>query len=238
MTTPDSANPPARQPAGATPKPSGNHRRASTSMSQRTYQALVDLIARRELEPGDVIEERRLAERCQVSRTPMRAAISRLLGEGILQQLGNGLLIVREVDVTEYLELLSIRRMLESEAAALAASRVPDAALDDIEARLQTLIAKAKDGESDRYLDDDIHALIRDHCGNRSLSHFINEIHKRIRMRNLERLPSRLIPACHEHLALVAALKARDAEGARHAMVEHLDQVRLSFLRSSGLLAE
>jgi DNA-binding GntR family transcriptional regulator len=206
-------------------------------MSQQTYQALLDLISRRELEPGDVIEERRLAERFQVSRTPMRAAISRLLGEGILQQLANGLLVVREVDITEYLELLSIRRMLESEAAALAASRAPLDILEAIEGRLHVLIASAQAGDTDHYLDEDIHALIRDQCGNRSLGHYINDIHQRIRMRNLERLPSRLLPACQEHLALVAALKARDAEGARHAMIAHLDQVKRSFLESTGLLS-
>lgn len=234
MTTSD----PSTTPSGHTTKPSGTHRRPAASMSQQTYQALLALIAQRQLEPGDIIEERRLAERFQVSRTPMRAAISRLLGEGILQQLGNGLLVVREVDITEYLELLSIRRMLESEAAALAATRVPLQALEAIEGRLQALIARAQEGETDHYLDEDIHALIRDQCGNRSLSHFINEIHKRIRMRNLERLPSRLLPACHEHLALVTALKKRDAEGARDAMIAHLDQVKRSFLESTGLLPD
>ena len=220
---------------GSTRRPSGTSRRPAESVTRQTYQALFDLIASRHLEPGDLIEERKLAERFEVSRTPMRAAISRLLGEGILQMLPNGLLVVREVDITEYLELLSIRLMLESEAAALAAPNIPLAPLDEIERRLQEVVARPSRENEGLYLDDDIHVLILAHCGNQSLSHFIGEIHKRTRMRNLTRIPERFLPACHEHLALVAALKARDPEQARQCMLAHLNGARDSFLESVGI---
>jgi DNA-binding GntR family transcriptional regulator len=218
-----------------TSKPSGTSRRPAESVTRQTYQALLELIANRQLEPGDLIEERKLAERFQVSRTPMRAAISRLLGEGVLQLLPNGLLVVREVDITEYLELLGIRVMLESEAAALAAANIPLAPLDEIERRLQEIVARPAEQHEGFFLDDDIHVLILAHCGNQSLRHFIKEIHKRIRMRNLARRPERFLPACHEHLALVAALKARSPEQARQAMLAHLNSVRYSFLDSVGI---
>jgi DNA-binding GntR family transcriptional regulator len=218
-----------------TAKPSGTSRRPAESVTRQTYQALFELIASRQLEPGDLIEERKLAERFEVSRTPMRAAISRLLGEGILQQLPNGLLVVREVDITEYLELLSIRLLLEGEAAALAAPNAPMATLDEIERGLLEIVARTGGESEDFFLDDDIHVLVLTHCGNQSLSHFIHEIHKRIRMRNLARVPGRFLPACHEHLALVAALKARDPEQARQAMQAHLNNVRASFLESVGI---
>jgi DNA-binding GntR family transcriptional regulator len=216
--------------------PSGTNRRPAKSVSQQTYQALLDLITTRQLEPGDVIEERKLAERFDVSRTPMRAAISRLHGEGALQQLANGLLVVREVGIPEYLELLSVRLLLESEAAAQAAQHAPLETLDKIERRLHQIIESAGENLEDYYLDDDIHTLVLDYCGNQTLSHFIHEIHKRIRMRNLDRVPGRLLPACYEHLALVTALKARDGDQARQAMTQHLTNVRSSFLKSAGLI--
>jgi DNA-binding GntR family transcriptional regulator len=227
---------PASATAGSA-KPSGTNRRPAESVTRQTYQALLEMIASRQLEPGDLIEERKLAERFEVSRTPMRAAISRLLGEGILQQLPNGLLVVREVGITEYLELLSIRLLLESEAAALAAPHAPMATLNEIERRLQEVLGRTAEQNEDFFLDDDIHVLVLTHCGNQSLSHFIREIHKRIRMRNLARVPGRFLPACHEHLALVAALKARDPEQARQAMLAHLNNVRASFLESVGIRA-
>ena len=115
----------------------GPVRRPAESVSEQTYQALLELITSRQIEPGDVIEERRLAERFEVSRTPMRAAISRLLGQGVLQQLSNGVVVVREVGLTEYLELLAIRLLLEGEAAGLAAQHAPLPVLAQIEARVQ-----------------------------------------------------------------------------------------------------
>jgi len=220
----------------------GPVRRPAESVSEQTYQALLELITSRQIEPGDVIEERRLAERFEVSRTPMRAAISRLLGEGVLQQLSNGVIVVREVGLTEYLELLAIRLLLESEAASLAAARAPLPVLAKIEERLQVTLAEVLAAEAsgehatDRRLDDEIHEVVVTYCGNQSLAKFIAEIHKRIRMRGLERVPERLVPACHEHLALVRALLARDAVAARQAMVDHLENVRSSYLRLAGIL--
>lgn len=216
---------------------SGPALRPSESVSEQTYLALFNLITSRQIEPGDVIEERRLAERFEVSRTPMRAAISRLLGEGVLQQLSNGVVVVREVGLTEYLELLAIRMLLEVEAAGLAAPRAPLPVLAKIEARLHEVLAQAMaNPDAEHRLDDDIHELVVAHCGNLSLARFISEIHKRIRMRNLESRPERLVPACQEHLALVQALQARDGQRARQAMLAHLDNVRSSYLHAAGIL--
>lgn len=211
-------------------------RRATDSVSEQTYQALLGLIAARALEPGDAIEERRLAERFDVSRTPMRAAISRLLGEGVLQQRANGLLVVREVGLTEYLELLSLRVLLEGEAASLAAARAPAAGLARIERRLLAQLDSAADPAGEAQLDEDIHELVVNHCGNRSLGALITDIHRRLRMRDLSHAPQRLVPACEEHLAVVRALAARDPVAARQAMVEHLERVRANHLRHVGIL--
>ncbi len=224
--------------AAADKAAAGPSRRPAESISEQTYQALMKLITSRQIEPGDVVEERRLAERFEVSRTPLRAAISRLLGEGVLQQLSNGVVVVREVGMTEYLELLAVRMLLESEAAALAAASVPLPVLARIEERLQATLRSAADapGMRDR-LDDEIHEVVLHYCGNQSLARFIADIHQRIRMRNLANAPDRLIPACREHLALVQALQARDASRSRQAMVDHLANVRTSYLRQAGILS-
>lgn len=217
----------------------GSARRLAQSVSEKAYKALFHLISSRQIEPGDVIEERRLAERFEVSRTPIRAAIIRLLGEGVLQQLSNGVVVVRDVGLTEYLELLAIRLLLESEAAGLASQRAPLPVLDQIEMRLQkllTLLASQPDPDTEHQLDDDIHEVIVAHCGNHSLARSITEIHKRISMRNLQSRPGRLLPACREHLELVQALQARDAARARQAMLTHLENVRSSYLRAAGIL--
>ncbi|KAG1316865.1 hypothetical protein G6F63_015896 [Rhizopus arrhizus] len=61
--------------------------------TQRTYQTLLDQIVSRRIPAGEVLEERRLADELDVSRTPLRAAMNRLLGEGMLERLSNGSIV-------------------------------------------------------------------------------------------------------------------------------------------------
>jgi DNA-binding GntR family transcriptional regulator len=210
--------------------------RADGSVTEATYRKLHDLIESRQLPPGDVIEERRLALRLKVSRTPLRAGISRLLGEGKLEQLSNGSVVVRSIGMAELLELIHLRLLLESEAASLAATRIGIEVLRPIKSKLEDVIATAAASKTAHWtLDDEIHDQIARHCGNRSLERLIGETRQKIRMCNMERRPERLLPASREHLAIVEAIIDRDAPAARHAMIRHLTNVRQGILESFGI---
>ncbi|MET0709895.1 MAG: GntR family transcriptional regulator [Tardiphaga sp.] len=218
------------------PRRKGAPARAEGNVTEATYRKLHDLIESRQLPPGEVIEERRLAIRLKVSRTPLRAGISRLLGEGRLEQLSNGSVVVRNIGMAELLELIHLRLLLESEAAAIAATRIPIDVLQPIRARLDEIIATAQITKALHWtLDDEIHDQIAQHCGNRSLEILIGEIRRKIRMCNVERRPERLLPASREHLAIVDALIHRNAAAARHAMIQHLTNVRQGMLETFGI---
>ena len=210
--------------------------RAAGNVTEATYKQLQDLIETRQLVPGEVIEERRLALRLKVSRTPLRAGISRLLGEGKLEQLSNGSLVVRNIGITELLELIHLRIVLESEAASIASTRIALDTLQPLKARLEQIMTTAKITKSMHWnLDDEIHDLIASNCGNRSLERLIGETRLKSRLCNVERRPERLLPACREHLAIVDAIVQRDAQGARQAMVQHLVNVRQGMLETFGI---
>lgn len=220
---------PARKPAGG--------RRAAGSVTETIYRTLLELIESRRLAPGDMIEERRLAEELNVSRTPLRASISRLLGEGALQQLSNGSVVVRTIGIVELLEMVHVRIVLESDAASLAARRIPPAPLETLHTNLTELLSRGAISKDMHWtLDDEVHDLIATHCGNNTMAHMIREIRQRIRMCNVERMPERLAPAIREHIAITDALIRRDSEGAREAMIDHLVNVRQGMLQSFGFL--
>ncbi len=203
----------------------------SNTITDRTYRRLVRLIESRQIRPGEVLEERRWAERLRVSRTPLRAALSRLQGEGMLVRLSNGLPAVREVSSSEFLELLHLRKLLEPEATELAVGRLP---LEQLEAARHSIIglikASLRSNEQHWLLDDQIHDMIAERCPNRSLGNLIVWLRRRARMCNIERLPDRLVPACREHLAIVEALLTKDRKLARDAMLTHLDNIGAAFL--------
>ena len=62
---------------------------------------------------GDMLTERSLALDSGISRTPLRAAISRLEKEDVIWRLPNGALMVRQVTVEQLLEIVQLRRLLE-----------------------------------------------------------------------------------------------------------------------------
>src|SRR5262245_51949579 len=97
---------------------------AGISLANETYRSLLaDILAAR-LVGGSVVQQRRLAAQHSVSRSPMRHALGRLEGEGLLVRDEKGVLSVRVISLKDYLDSLAMRALLEPTAAALAASHV------------------------------------------------------------------------------------------------------------------
>ena len=90
------------------------------NLTMLTYKAISEMIRDRRLQGGHVIVEARLAETLGISRTPLREALQRLEGEGLVLKGEGRNYIVRKVDIGEYLQSLRLRLLIEPEAAALA----------------------------------------------------------------------------------------------------------------------
>jgi len=97
----------------------------ATNLSNQAHRAISEMIQRRRLRGGEVIVEARLAEVLNISRTPLREALQRLEGEGLVIKGTRRSFMVRHVDLREYLQSLKVREILEPEAATLAIGRIP-----------------------------------------------------------------------------------------------------------------
>ena len=93
------------------------------SLADQVYRRLSRMILTRRLAAGEALVEGRLAEEMAVSRTPMREALSRLAGAGLLERQGTGTYAVQRISAAEFFQSLAVRQLLEPEAAALAAGR-------------------------------------------------------------------------------------------------------------------
>src|ERR1700729_3674112 len=89
-------------------------------LANTAYRTVLNKILSHELPGGSVIQERKLAEAMGVSRSPMRDALGRLEGEGLLVRLTDRLLTVRVITLEDYLNSLDVRGMVEPQSAALA----------------------------------------------------------------------------------------------------------------------
>ncbi len=97
-------------------------------------RALRDAIASGQLPPGERILQEDLADRLQVSATPIREAISELVSDGLLVHEAHKGVCVVELTPAEVREVYMIRGLLESAAAELATPGRDQNAMDELEA--------------------------------------------------------------------------------------------------------
>lgn len=201
------------------------------NMSERARQELLEMIHSRKIVPGEILEERRLAKDLGLSRTPLRAALNILEGEGLLERLSNRALRVVEVSVEDYLEILFLRKLLDSAAAEQAAASIPETDLLKLKQRIQKNLARQQPSLAEHLtVDFQLHDMIAAATGNRLIRSVINDLHRRARLSKVERLPLRIVDAGKEHLAIIDALLKRSGTKARAAMVTHLDNVKRSLM--------
>lgn len=194
----------------------------SANMSALAYLAISNKIKNRELRGGDTLVEQRLAAQLGVSRTPLREAMQRLEGEGLLLKSANRSYLVRKVDLGEYLQSLRVREVLEAEAAAQAAGRVTPAAIVPVRARVLALEKlDPYDTHAHWACDDQVHDLFIDACGNPVMADILRNLRITTRLFEIAALADRLGPDSREHLAILDALQAADADAARAAMAAH-----------------
>ncbi len=196
-------------------------------MSERAYQYLRSMILEEELSPKSIITERGLAETLKISRTPLRAAISRLEGEGLVERLSNGSIIIRSVSIEELLEILLIRHLLEREAAALAIGRLPTSALKGLQEEAKAFASGASsDFEEFWRHDDALHTTIAEASGKPRLASMVADLRRRARMCHLARMPGKFDEQGREHLAILKAISSGSSDKAREAMSKHFAHVQ------------
>lgn len=182
------------------------------------------------LAPGSFVDEVALCERLEISRTPLREALKVLTAEGLVRHEPRRGCFVNEVTERDLDEIFPVIALLEGRCAHEAALRASDADLIALEVLHDKLQKAARDKRIVDYYDANyaIHEAIITLADNRWLAQVIGGLRKILKLARLQQLhaPGRLAQSLSEHLAVFAALKARDAEGADAAMRTHLTRQR------------
>jgi DNA-binding GntR family transcriptional regulator len=97
------------------------------SLAETAYRRIEEMIVLRELPPGSMISESRLADELGCGRTPIREALLRLKHEGFIEVFPSRGAMVAPSDILKQMELLEVRRPVEELVVRLAAKRAtPD----------------------------------------------------------------------------------------------------------------
>ena len=200
------------------------------SLHDEVAAQLRDRIFAGELMPGTFLDEARLAEQLQISRTPLREALKVLTAEGLVRHEPRRGCFVNQVTEQDLDEIFPVLALLEGRCAREAVMNASDADLQELEALHDKLNRHAKARRINEYYAANfaIHEAIITLANNRWLALVISDLRKIVKLARLQQLhaPGRLDQSLAEHMALFAALKARDPEGAEAAMRTHLTRQR------------
>ena len=194
----------------------------SASLAEQAYERLRMLILDRQISPGSPLQEARLAEDLRISRTPMREALVRLAGEGLLVRRDARSYAVRALGTKEYFDCMRAREVIECEAIALAVGKITDAVIEALEADIRALGEGGHSETEDCLFDDRFHLLIANASGNVVFPRLVEELRVNARLFRLHSPLHRHSENHDEHGEIVRALRTRDVDKARTAMREHL----------------
>lgn len=200
------------------------------SLHDEVAVMLRDQIFAGTLTPGSFIDEAAMCASLKISRTPLREALKVLSAEGLVRHEPRRGSFVNEVTEQDLDDIFPVIALLEGRCAFEAARNASDAdiaALDVLHERLETY-AKARRINDYYATNFTIHEAIISLANNRWLAQTIADLRKILKLARLQQLhaPGRLEQSLSEHLAVYAALRARDCEGANAAMQTHLTRQR------------
>lgn len=108
----------------------------SKVLVEEIYRQLRDEIINLRIHEGTVIKEKDLAERFEVSTTPVRDALSRLIFEGYVEKYPNQGYVVKPFSLKDYQDIFQFRRLLELAAIDIVCKRATDKELEDFQSEV------------------------------------------------------------------------------------------------------
>ena len=213
-------------------------RRSGSSLSLIVYDAIRDSLRKGEYRPGDRLREEEVAQRLNVSRTPVREALGRLQARRLLETAGGRGLVVRRLEVGDVMELYTMREIIEGASARLAADHASVTEIDALQDLNGAFEAAADDPAEMFRVNRLFHAAIYRAARNRYLDFALDEIQDSISLLGSTTfvVQQRVAIAGGEHRAIIDAIVRRDqaeAEEQARAHIRGALRARLRLLQNT-----
>jgi DNA-binding GntR family transcriptional regulator len=196
------------------------------SLRQQAYELIKQKIVSLELAPGSVIDEAALQADLELGRTPIREALQRLALEKLVVIIPRRGMFVSDIGLMDLQRLFEVRLVLESMAARLAARRGSPKHWQRMQAVLANLPAETEPVENQTIIaiDQACHEIIYEAVDNEFLQDTLSTMYAlslRLWYFALSRIGN-MRAAVLEHVAIMEALKAGDAEKAAYLLEQHI----------------
>ncbi|MDW3225271.1 MAG: GntR family transcriptional regulator [Paracoccaceae bacterium] len=204
-------------------------------MRDHAYSNFTQKLLSHDIRPGQIVSQRELVELTGMPLGAIREMIPRLEADGLIKTVPKRGLQILSIDLDLVRNAFQLRHIIEGEAIALFCQTAP---IEDIEHLIEQHedIRRAADARMSpevlqraQQVDWAFHDRIIDAMGNPIISdiHRVNAIKIRlIRNSDTRMLPELAVPVLEEHLAICAALRARDSAAAVAAIHDHIDSAK------------
>lgn len=213
-------------------KKSANSDKENTK-SENLTEYLIEAIVEGQIAPGSKISEPELAKRFEVSRGPLREALMRIEGLGLIERIPHVGARVIQFSSEKLVELYAVREALEGMAARLAARNITEIEIAGLETLLSTHSAHIDQVDGASYFhqqgDFDFHyRIIKASRNSQLVSLLCDELYHLLRMYRYQspRAQSRPVEALDEHKFILQAIRNRDEELAEMLMRRHISRSR------------
>ena len=195
-------------------------------LSERLRESIEEEIATGKLLPGTRLDEVELATRFGVSRTPIREALRLLLGEGLVEMRPQRGAVVAQATPQRLIEMFEVMAELEGMCVRLAARRLTEPEMAEIEALHDACrgSAAARDADAYFYANERFHYALYAASHNTFLFEQASALQRKLRpYRRLQlRVRNRPQRSFEEHQAIVDALREGDADKAVQSIRAHV----------------
>lgn len=197
-----------------------------TTVVERTVKAIQHGIKEGSYAPGQRLIEAELTKSLGVSRGPLREALYRLAGEGLVVIEPNRGVSVRRLTQDEVADIFAIREMLEGLAAKLAAKNIQDSnAVKSLKSVMKDMEKHYKSQDIAEYIqtNERFHDAIVTLSGNKQLAGLLAQLRIPLFRTQFKRLfYGHIEQSMDDHLTIYNAVIDGDASGAERAMRRHI----------------
>jgi DNA-binding GntR family transcriptional regulator len=204
-------------------------------MGRRLYETLAEQIIKGELKPGERLDERDLAERFEVSRTPIREALRGLQERGLVEIMPRRGVVVATISLDQLEELFEAQCELEALCARRATESMTTMERKELELLHQQCAQQAATGDYLSYLEanNQFHAAIARGTHNAVLIAMLSDLRDRLApyRQTQPEVEGRLEVSNGEHDAIAQAIFGGKPEAAFIAMRDHDARLSNNVLR-------
>ena len=197
----------------------------SNSLKQQAYNAIRAKILKCEYAPNTFLNEDLLCREFNVSRTPIRDALSRLEQENLVKIISKKGIMVAPLTINEINTIYETRLLLEPYILNTYGSRITESIMQKMQGNYKKAEKKLDHIQELYTLDDEYHRMIVELCENKYLIQCYSNIYAqnlRLRIISGNDNKDRLSATCQEHKMITDAILNKDYEQSANAMRAHL----------------